>query len=83
VAIEPGGTVVFVEVKTQRDEAWAPTQQDVHWRKRQHVSRAAQWFVRQYRLHDRPLRFDVIALVLPERGRVQIRHYPRAFRLAD
>ncbi|HEV59228.1 MAG TPA: YraN family protein [Phycisphaerales bacterium] len=80
VAADPSGPIAFVEVKTRRDEHWAPGQQAVHERKQQHLARVAQWFARRYGLKDRSLRFDVIVVVVPETGRVEVRHYPSAFR---
>lgn len=75
-----GEAVVFVEVKTRRGEDFAPATSAVNYRKQQKLIRTAKRFLRQYRVSDRPLRFDVITVVLGEQGQPEIRHYPNAFR---
>ena len=80
VAADPQGVIVFVEVKSRRDEMWAQAQDAVGPEKRRHLTHLAQSFVRAYKIKDRPLRFDVVAVVLPESGPVELRHYENAFR---
>lgn len=79
VAARSAGPVAFVEVKTRRDEHWATGQDAVGRHKQLHLAKAAQWFVRRYGLKDHPLRFDVVVVVLPEAGPVEVRHYENAF----
>ena len=80
VAAEPSGTIVFVEVKTRRDERFAAAQSAVTPRKQKRMIIAAKQFVRKYKLRDKPLRFDVVAVILGEKGAPEIRHYESAFR---
>lgn len=54
-------TVVFVEVKTRRSAAAAPAGA-VDARKQRQMRRAAEWYLGQRRLHDHPVRFDVVAV---------------------
>jgi Holliday junction resolvase-like predicted endonuclease len=42
--------------------------------------RTARHFLREYEIEGKPLRFDVIAVVLGEKGPPEIRHYENAFR---
>lgn len=79
VAISPDGAVVFVEVKTRRSEAFAPTVAVVNRRKQRHMAAAARQFLRRFRLTDRPARFDVITALASPREKTQIQHYPSAF----
>ena len=80
VAADPTGSLVFVEVKTRRDEKYAPAQAAVTPRKQKRMIIAAKQFVRKYKLQDKPLRFDVVAVILGEKGKPRIRHYEGAFR---
>ncbi len=75
----PEGSLVFVEVKTRSDESFASAESSVNYRKQQKIRSASKFFIKEYGVKDRPLRFDVVALVLKERGRVCVRHYERAF----
>ncbi len=83
VSAGPDGAIVFVEVKTQRDEKWQRAQDDVGYKKQKRIAKTAVGFIKKYGIRDKPLRFDVIAVVLPEKGPVEIRHYEKAFRPAQ
>lgn len=72
-------TIVFVEVKTQRDRAFKDPQDQVTSAKQRKLLRAAKWFLTRKRWADRPCRFDVVAVVLPEAGEAEIEHFPGAF----
>ena len=73
------GTIVFVEVKTRRDETFMPAVAAVNAKKRRHITRTAKCFLKQFKISDRPLRFDIITVVLGKKGKPQIQHYPNAF----
>jgi putative endonuclease len=79
VMVDTDGTLVFVEVRTRADENFGPAEATVNATKRERVSQAARYFIAAHRIEDRPLRFDVIILILGHRGPPQIRHYPNAF----
>ena len=81
VVVDGDGPVVFVEVKTRRDEVWAPAQGAVSYKKQHRMSKVARSFVKKYELEGRPLRFDVIAVVLEEKGPVELRYYKNSFRV--
>ncbi len=72
-------TIVFVEVKTQRDRAFKDPQEQVTLAKQRKLLKAAQWFLNRKRWTDKPCRFDVIAVVLPEGAEPEIEHFPDAF----
>ncbi len=79
VMVAADGTLVFVEVRSRADETFGPVEATVTPAKRERVSKAARHFIAAHRIEDRPLRFDVITLVLGHRGPPQIRHYENAF----
>lgn len=79
VALDPDGrTIALVEVKT-RAAAVPPPEASVDHRKRRRLRRVAEWMQRSRRYADSPIRFDIIAIVWPEGGRPDVRHYAGAF----
>ena len=76
---EPGGGIVFVEVKTRANEDKAKAQDAVRGDKRRRMAKAAKSFCRKYDIRNKPLRFDVVAIVLGEKGAPELRHYDNAF----
>lgn len=76
---EDNGAIVFVEVKTRRNENFMEAQTAVTPAKRGRLIRTAKFFMKTYKTKDRPLRFDVVCVVLGEKGPPQIRHYKNAF----
>lgn len=72
-------TVVFVEVKTLRDRTFKDPQDQVKLPKQRKLFKAAKWFLTRKRWTDRPCRFDVVAIVLPETGEPEIEYFPDAF----
>lgn len=78
-----GRTIVIVEVKSRMLTASsdATTRPEVHvnaTKQRKLVALAAQ-IVRTHRLADRPVRFDVIGVDIPQHGKPIIRHHEAAF----
>jgi putative endonuclease len=58
-----GETLVFVEVKTRRTTATGTPQEAVNAHKQRHLRRAGEVYALSHRAHDRPMRFDVVAIV--------------------
>jgi putative endonuclease len=58
-------TIVFVEVKTRRDEAYGGGAAAVTWRKQRTIVRVAEAFLARGRLHHLPCRFDVVTVDWP------------------
>jgi len=73
------GTVVFVEVKTRKSEEYAKAEAAVSYSKKLRMTKAARLFVKDYKLENIPLRFDVVIVIPDEKGKPQIRHYENAF----
>lgn len=79
VAVQ-GETIVFVEVKTRRGGELGDAAVAVDADKQRHIARTALAFLKENRLLEYPVRFDVIALVWPEDARrPQIQHIENAF----
>ena len=79
VMVDGDGTLVFVEVRSRADETFGPVEATVNLAKRERVSKTARYFIAAHRIEDRPLRFDIITLILGRRGAPKIRHYKNAF----
>lgn len=65
VAVERG-TLVFVEVKTRRGLGFGSPLEAVTPRKQRQISRAAQEYLGRGKLHGKPSRFDVVAVLLAQ-----------------
>jgi putative endonuclease len=79
VMVDTDGSIVFVEVRSRTDAIRMPPEATITSTKRAHISQAARFFLAAHRIEDRPLRFDVITLVLGRAGPPQIQHFPNAF----
>lgn len=73
------GTIVFVEVKSRSAEDFARAQDSVTISKRRKMARAAKNFAATYKIRNRPMRFDVVAVVVGKDGPAEVRHYRDAF----
>jgi putative endonuclease len=74
-----GSTLVFVEVKAKGQLRFGAPQVMVDWRKQQKLVRVAMTYVQQQGLSNTPLRFDVVAILLPPDGVPEVTHLPAAF----
>jgi putative endonuclease len=74
-----GETIVFVEVKSRADENFVSATTAVTTEKKRILLRTAKCFLRKYNLLNRPLRFDVLTVILGKAGKPQIKHYRNAF----
>jgi putative endonuclease len=64
VVAEEGEDLVFVEVKTRAQFRYGLPRESVGWTKQQRLGRAALHYCHRYRQEDRPLRFDVVEVVV-------------------
>lgn len=75
-------TLVFVEVKTRRDESFAPPEASITRDKKRQIIKASRYYLKKLRLKDQRCRFDVVAVVAGYGEKPEaIRHYPGAFRV--
>lgn len=79
VMVDTDGGIVFVEVRSRAEGGLVAPEATITPAKRTHVSRAARHFLAAHKIQDRPLRFDVVTLILGRSGPPQIQHYPNAF----
>lgn len=59
-----GGDLVFLEVKTRTSLRHGLPREAVNWTKQQHLVRAAEHYLHTHEIEDRPVRFDVIEVVI-------------------
>jgi putative endonuclease len=75
-----GPSVVFVEVKTRTSDAAGMPVEAVDERKQRQIVRAALAYLKQHRLLEQPVRFDVVSVLWPRGARrPDVCHYRNAF----
>jgi putative endonuclease len=68
-----GKTYVFIEVKTRKNERFGAPQEAVHPAKQQKLRRLADYYLKQQRLGEVAIRFDVVGITIGDDGpRVEI-----------
>ena len=72
-------TLAFVEVKTRSSDRYTDPEGAVDARKRRKMRKIADYYLATHDAADLPVRFDVIAIVLPPGEKPHIRHIPNAF----
>ncbi len=60
--------LVFVEVKTRKSSAMGYPEQAVGTAKQKKMSQLALWYLRDQKVRDAPVRFDVVAILLLPSG---------------
>ena len=79
IAVTPNGmTLVFVEVKTRRNETFLPAASAVDYRKTRNLTMAANFYVKTHFI-DLPIRFDIIAVIGTTDADCRIEHIEQAF----
>ena len=79
IMVDADRTIVFVEVKTRANESFSPSESAITAGKKAKMVRTARYFLATKEIEDRPLRFDVVTVILGQKGPVQIRHHENAF----
>jgi putative endonuclease len=79
VMADTDGSIVFVEVRTRVDEKFSSVESSITSAKKARLFRTARFFLAAHDIDDRPFRFDVVTIVLGQKGRPQIRYYKSAF----
>ncbi|RKX44546.1 MAG: hypothetical protein DRP64_06335 [Verrucomicrobia bacterium] len=84
IVAEHGGVLVFVEVKTRKNEDFGRPISAVNQAKRRHLSRAAVGYLKRQKPPPDYFRFDVVEVVgEPDMEPPKIRHIENAFQLAS
>ena len=81
IVAEEGDTLVFVEVKSRRSEAYGDPQLAVGPKKQRKISRVAMSYLSEKGWNRRPARFDIVAVKLRPSGNL-IELIRNAFELA-
>ncbi len=76
------GTLVFVEVRTRAVDSPVHPLESIDGRKRRRIVTAARHYVARNRLHQHPMRFDVVA-VFADAGGMRCELVEDAFNLDD
>jgi len=79
VMVDTDGTIVFVEVKTRTDEAFAQAETSVTGTKKNRAFLAARYFLTTHKIDTRPFRFDVVTVIVGTTGPAHITHFQNAF----
>ena len=79
VMVDTDSTIVFVEVRTKADSDFASPEDSITKPKKTRLLRTARYFLATNNIHDRPYRFDIVAIVLDKTARPEIKHYKNAF----
>ena len=79
LVVQRNDDVAFVEVKTRRTDEFADPEVNVTSKKEDHIRKAANLYIDRYDDGQTYYRFDIISVVVPEKGRVRIEHFENAF----
>ncbi len=84
IIAEHHGSLIFVEVKTRKNENYGRPFSAVNQAKRRHLSRAAIGYLKRQKPPPDYFRFDVVEVIgEPDMGPPKIRHIENAFQLAS
>jgi putative endonuclease len=70
IIAEQGGYLVFIEVKTRTHSLYGSPFESVTRQKQKQLSKVALEYMNKLGCHDRPARFDVVAVRLPVGNRI-------------
>ncbi len=79
IVARDGTTIVFVEVKTRTNAKFGTPSEAVTALKQRKVWLMASDYLHRQGLHDRPCRFDVVAISIDEDGRLRVEVVRGAF----
>jgi len=79
IMVAPDRTIVFVEVRTRADETFGSVESSITFAKKAKLLRTARYFLTTHDIDNRPFRFDVVTIVLGQKGTPQIRYYKNVF----
>ncbi|MFO0973274.1 MAG: YraN family protein [Phycisphaerae bacterium] len=73
------GTIVFVEVKTRRTDSAADPEVNIGTTKQAKLAQVARAWLARHGEPQRAYRMDAVSVVMPSRGKAQVRHIREAF----
>ena len=79
VVAEKNGRILFIEIKTRRSDHYGLAQEAVHLIKQKKILRTAEWYLKEHKMADRPVGFEVIAVQWHDDRVPEVRCIPNAF----
>lgn len=79
IVARDGDTIAFVEVRSRRAPDPVPPEDTVGYTKRRHLTGAANSYMARFPAPETYYRFDIVAIVFPEKGKPEITHLVDAF----
>ncbi|MED4599557.1 YraN family protein [Paenibacillus validus] len=81
IVAEEKGTLVIVEVRSRNlNETYGTPSESVNGRKQRQIRETAEVYLHRYRVYDRQVRFDVVAIRMDREDNViQLEHIRNAF----
>ncbi|WP_243136687.1 YraN family protein [Acetobacterium paludosum] len=76
---EDGDTIVFVEVKYRRNLQYGYPREAVNRSKQKRILKTALWYLKEKKIADYNIRFDVIEIYFEDDGQQIINHFENAF----
>ena len=77
------GRLSFVEVKTRTSIQFGVPQEAVTFQKQEKIFKVAQWYLKEKKLVNFPIEFDVVAILWPDGKTPEIRLISDAFEKGD
>ncbi len=65
IVAREGGCLVFVEVKTRQSDVYGMPEESINTKKMNKLTRLAQLYISNKRLHEMTARFDVVSVLMP------------------
>lgn len=78
IIAQDGEELVFVEVKTRRSDSYGAPEDAVTEEKQEQIRAAAEGYLYQHDIDNRPCRFDIVAIEFKD-GKRELRHLKDAF----
>jgi putative endonuclease len=80
---EKQGVLIFLEVKTRRDQRFGAPHEAVDWRKRRKLGRIAEAYLVRKGLENRPARFDILSVIWDGSGEPEFSLLEDAFMMEE
>ncbi len=79
IVMEDGESIVFVEVKTRYSRRYGEPAEAITAVKQKHIRYCAVLYIAEHGLHARPVRFDVVEVMMKHGEKPRIHHIRDAF----
>jgi putative endonuclease len=79
IMVDHDASVVFTEVKTRAADPFQSPEAAVTPAKKARLLKAARYFLATHKIENRPFRFDLVAITLPQKGPPNIEYFQNAF----